>query len=106
MECILAAAIQLYRCLFYRQYDVLSFLIDKKNITCLGLVIGLKFIFLISARTTPFTLGVFTDADEVFRGAGGVSTANTNEASGGAAVGTNEPLGTQGFSIGFAQLPC
>ena len=61
--------------------------------------------FLILARTTPFTVGVFTDADEVFVVAG-VGAANMNEASSGGAINMNEPLGTQGFSLGFAQLPC
>ena len=73
-------------------------------------------LFLILARTTPFRIGVYTNMDENL-GEGLVAVdavvgvANTNEASPGVAqgvgtVGMLQPLGTQGFSLGFSQIGC
>ena len=67
----------------------------------------------ILARTTPFRVGVFFNADEnlaegLVNTDDQVGKANTNEASSGVggAAGLLEPLGTQGFSIEFSQLGC
>ena len=68
----------------------------------------------ILARTTPFRVGVFFNADEnlaenpVAGMDDVVAMANTNEASSGVAgaAGLLEPLGTQGFSLEFSQLAC
>ena len=71
---------------------------------------ALKTISFALARTTPFIIGVFTDADENL---GEVTappialSANINEAAaGGPGVLGLNPLGTQGFSLGFSQLGC
>ena len=59
-----------------------------------------------TARSAPFKLSVFTDGNEDLAdvaGEQGNNQANVNEISTAAA---NEPLGTQGFSIGFAQISC
>ena len=56
--------------------------------------------------SAPFKLSVFTDGNEDLAdvaGEQGNNQANVNEISTAAA---NEPLGTQGFSIGFAQISC
>ena len=65
-----------------------------------------KFFSFSSARSAPFKLSVFTDGNEDLAdvaGEQGNNQANVNEISTAAA---NEPLGTQGFSIGFAQISC
>ena len=67
----------------------------------------------ILARTTPFRVGVVFDADENLGEAAGDSApamAQFNEGSTGGAAGTPalmfDPLGTQGFSLGYAQISC
>jgi len=57
----------------------------------------------ICSRVTPFKLSVFTDNSEAVMVAMGAVMAKANENSAGA-LGT--PLGTMGFSLGFAQLMC
>jgi len=60
----------------------------------------------ICTQSAPFKLSVFTDGNEDLAdvaGEQGNNQANVNEISTAAA---NEPLGTQGFSIGFAQISC
>ena len=71
-------------------------------------------IYFILARTTPFRVGVFFNADEnlaenpVAGNDNIVGMADFNEASSGVggAPGLLEPLGTQGFSLEFSQLAC
>jgi len=57
----------------------------------------------ICSRVTPFKLSVFTDGFEAVMVAEAAVMAKANENSAGA-VGT--PLGTMGFSLGFAQIGC
>jgi len=61
----------------------------------------------VCSRVTPFKLSVFTDALEA-HGAVGVAMEAINEASGVLAAAPNgaSPLGTTGFSLGFAQIGC
>merc|ERR1712223_2227252 len=61
----------------------------------------------VCSRVTPFTLSVFTDANEV-AGAAGTGAANTNEASSDAdtAAGSLQPLGTMGFALIYSQQAC
>jgi len=66
----------------------------------------------VCTRSTNFRLGVHFDAGEAVgdgNTAGAAGQLNTNEASGKLTAGTNaleSPLATQGFSLGFAQMPC
>ena len=60
-------------------------------------------LFFLSAQVTPFKLSVFTDNFEITSSATAVGAANENEASAGAA---DQPTGTAGFSLGFAQIMC
>ena len=64
----------------------------------------------VSARVTPFTLSVFTDANEVVGAATDAATgkANANEASADAdtAAGSLQPLGTMGFALIYSQQAC
>merc|ERR1712150_346642 len=60
----------------------------------------------VCSAVTPFRLGVHFDdfeATGAATAAGVVAMVNVNEASS-AAVGPTEPLGVQGFSLGFAQI--
>merc|ERR1712129_552147 len=60
----------------------------------------------ICTRSAPFKLSVFTNGNEDLADVAGeqaISKADVNEISTPAA---NQPLGTQGFSIGFAQISC
>lgn len=59
---------------------------------------------LFSARVTPFTVGVFFDATEVF-GTAGAAMQDTNEASTISAA-VSGAAGTYGFSLGFDQRAC
>ena len=61
----------------------------------------------LSARVTPFSLSVFTDDLEA-HGADGAAMEALNEASGVVIAGAMgaSPLGTSGFSLGFAQIAC
>jgi len=62
----------------------------------------------VCSAVTPFRLGVHFDdfeATGAAAAAGVVAMVNANEASS-AAVGPTEPLGVQGFSLGFAQITC
>ena len=61
----------------------------------------MQYLFVFSARVTPFKLSFVTDADEVTPAAAG-TTAN-NELQINAAVGRT---GTSGFSLTFTQVRC
>ena len=58
---------------------------------------------MISANVVPFRMGVKFDSIEVATTAGATGKANVNEGSAGA---TNDPLGTMGFSLGYALHSC
>jgi len=57
----------------------------------------------VCSNVVPFTLGVVFDSIEVATIAGATAQANTNEGSAGA---TNDPLGTNGFNLGFTLISC
>ena len=65
-----------------------------------------KFFGFILARSAPFKLGIFTNGNEDLADAASeqaASMGNVNEISTPAG---NQPFGSQGFSIGYAQISC